>query len=68
MNKGGMEAFDIFVSFMMTFLVLPLCSVHHYPVNLLRFVHSTMILMFTIGLPISAIVGIFYSGGHSILK
>lgn len=58
-------AYGILVSCVMTFIVLPLSNVHHYPVKPEHFIISTVILMFTIGLPIATIVGRYYSARHA---
>ena len=54
--------YGIFVSCAMTFVVLPLSSVHHssQPLNILHFAIDTLILVFTIGTPISTIIGKYY--------
>ncbi len=51
--------YGIFVSCAMTFIVLPLSNVHHSraPLNILHFTIDTVILMFTIGAPLSFIIG-----------
>ncbi len=53
--------YAVFVSSVMTFVVLPLSNVHHYPVKAEPFLISTAILMFTIGLPITTVVRKHYS-------
>jgi hypothetical protein len=53
--------YAVFVSCVMTFVVLPLSNVHHYPVKAEPFLISTVILMFTIGLPITTVVRKYYS-------
>lgn len=57
-------AYGIFVSCVMTFVVLPLSNVHHFPIIAVHFLISTVILMFTIGLPITTIVGRYHSSGR----
>lgn len=54
-------AYAVFVSIVMSFVVLPLSNVHHFPVRAEPFLISTVILMFTIGLPITTIVRKYYS-------
>lgn len=56
--------YAVFVSCVMSFVVLPLSNDPngHHPVRFLPFVISTVILMFTIGTPISMIIGNYYSG------
>jgi hypothetical protein len=53
--------YAVFVSCVMTFAILPLSNVHHYPVRVGPFLISTVILMFTIGLPITTITRKYYS-------
>ena len=53
--------YAVFVSCVMTFVVLPLSNVHHSPVRAEPFLISTVILIFTIGLPITTIVRKYYS-------
>lgn len=55
--------YAVFVSCMMRFVVLPLSNDPngHLPVSFLPFIISTVILMFTIGTPISMIIGSYYS-------
>ena len=57
-------SYSIVVSCVMTFVVLPLSSANHSrgPLNVVHFAIDTIILMFTIGTPLSVIVGNFYSG------
>ncbi len=61
-------SYGVLVSFVMTFVVLPLSRVHHsgQPVNIARFAIDTVILMFTIGAPLSLIIGRYYSAGRSV--
>jgi hypothetical protein len=60
LNAAG---YGIFVSCAMTFVVLPLSNVRHrsQPLNILHFAIDTAILIFTIGTPISTIIGKYYS-------
>ncbi len=60
LNAAG---YGIVVSCAMTFVVLPLSNVHHsnQPLNVLHFAIDTVILIFTIGTPISTIIGKHYS-------
>lgn len=60
-------AYGTFVSFAMTFVVLPLSNVHHSnrPLNVPHFCIDTIILMFTIGLPLSLIAGKHYAAASS---
>lgn len=55
--------YGVFVSCMMSFAVLPLSNDPngHHPVRFLPFVIATIILMFSIGTPISMIIGNYYS-------
>ncbi len=58
---GTAVGFAVFVSCVMSFLVLPLSNVFHAPFNFRHFLISTAILMFTIGLPITTVVTNYYS-------
>lgn len=55
--------YGVFVSCAMTFVVLPLSNVPHsgQPLNILHFAIDTVILIFTIGTPVSTIIGKYYS-------
>lgn len=55
--------YGVFVSCAMTFIVLPLSDVRHSgaPLNIAHFSIDTVILMFTIGMPLSVIVGRYYA-------
>jgi len=64
MRVTSAAAYGVFVSCIMTFVVLPLSNVHHYPVEIAPFLVSTIILMFTIGLPVTTIVRNYYSAAR----
>ncbi len=55
--------YGVFVSFVMRLVVLPLSNVNHNagPVDVRAFAVDTIILMFTIGSPMSLIIGKYYS-------
>lgn len=59
--------YGILVSCIMTFVVLPLSNVHHshQALNVLHFCIDSVILMFTIGSPLSLIAGRHYAAASS---
>lgn len=54
--------YGTFVSLVMRFVVLPLSDVRHRPFDLRFFIIATVILMFSIGLPLSIVGGRYFAG------